>query len=448
MGRIRTGQMTLAVAALFAIAIAGCGGGPSFIGGHDHNAFYDFGGTPDAGTRDDGSRDTGVTDDGMTQDNVSDGDADPDDDDGSSRDAVRDEHGGQDDASRDQGEGTDSNTPTDQGGVDTGTDDPPAVFVADLGSGSLNNWETRAKALIGGARNSIDLAHLQFLMYSPDDISIADSIKAAAARGVKVRVLLDDDVDSSAARVNDLNSASRNIDAKVDDWSGTTHVKLIVVDDAQVLVGSTNLSKSALYHNNEANLWISDPAAVGEFARYFDSLFNDPGTQASMYADWSNGVLPIGDDEYEDEVSPLIDSAGTRILLAMYDLNQDSAAASRVTDKLGDAARRGVDVRVVLERCNESWAYYVTEDNLESADILRDAGVDVRFDEPSGETDRVVTHTKLLVIDDAVVVYSGNWNNSGLRNNHEAGAIVTGVRQVSDAATTYFNSLWNEGSAQ
>ena len=124
MGRIRTGQMTLAVAALFAIAIAGCGGGPSFIGGHDHNAFYDFGGTPDAGTRDDGSRDTGVTDDGMTQDNVSDGDADPGDDGGSSRDAVRDEHGGQDDASRDQGEGTDSNTPTDQGGVDTGTDDP------------------------------------------------------------------------------------------------------------------------------------------------------------------------------------------------------------------------------------------------------------------------------------------------------------------------------------
>lgn len=443
MGRIRAGQMMPAVLALVAMCLAGCGGGPSFIGGYDQNAFYDFGGTPDAGLSDPGITDQLRTDDELTPDDTDQADesVSPGDtgaiDDGNVKD-----QGGVDD-----GQITDSDVPTDEGGEDTTTPEPPAVFVADLGSSSLNNWETRAKALIAAATSSIDVAHLQFLMYSPSDISIADSIKAAAARGVKIRVLLDDDVDSSADRVRDLKAASTNIDAKVDDWSGTTHVKLIIVDDKDVLVGSTNLSKAALYHNNEANLWISEPVAVQAFSSYFDELFEDPGYQVSMNADWSNGVLPIGDNEYQANVAGLIDSAGSRVLLAMYDLNQDSSAAAALTARLGDAARRGVDVKVVLERCNESWAYYVTEDNLESADVLRDSGVKVRFDEPVAETDRVVTHTKLLVIDDSVIVYSGNWNNSGLRNNHEAGAIVTGVKQVSDAAASYFNTLWNEGSA-
>lgn len=394
----------------------GCGNGPDVIGGHDYSSFYDFG-----------------------------------------FDDVKVADTNQHDISREISHNdtrSDESTPSDQGDGDSGTDiggwkdipkdttatGPGVVFVANKA------WETHAKALISGAKHTVDLAHLEFLTYDPD-ISIATALKSAAARGVKIRVLLDNGVASNPDRVSDLNSVT-NITAKLDGRDITTHVKLIVADDSDVLVGSTNLSKSALFHNNEANLRITDSGATAEFADYFDSLWSSPGSKKGMAATMTaSGILPIGDYEYVDSVTGLIENATDRINVMMYDINPDSYLAKNLTDQLIDAAGRGVDVRVFLERSADDWAAYVTEDNLESAGILENGGVEVKLDQEadfSGEYE-TVTHAKLLIADDTVVVYSGNWSTNGLKDNHEAGAVVDGVESVTSAAANWFDNLWQSG---
>lgn len=406
----------MAAMMLLLMVSAGCSDGPGFIGGHDYSAFYDFGGRPDV-----------AMPDGFTHD--------------SERDATGADLGGEvltPDQGRDPGQ-------TDPGGVDTIQDTslptPSVVFVTNKA------WETRANSMIGGAKRSVDLIHLSFAQYSPDDISVANSLKGAAGRGVPVRVLLDDSPENNLARVEELNKIN-NITAKLDDWNGTTHVKLLVVDDEQILVGSTNLSKASLHFNNEANLWLNEPETVQEFVEYVDSVWNSPSTRRGMEADVStSGILPIGDQEYINAVSPLIDGATDRILLVMYNFNPDSNRATNLAEGLKSAAGKGVTVKVILERCHLDYAEYVTQQNEEMASFLEQGGVEVRFDEPYPDNNTYddITHAKLLIVDDTVVVYSGNWNESGLNNNHEAGALVHGVDSVTTAAVAYFNSIFNVG---
>lgn len=400
--------------ALLVAILAGCGGGPDIIGGHDYSSFYDFGGGGDTAEPDNGTGDAFIRDIDLPDESVVD--------------TSGDDVSIDDTSHADTGKNDTSTTDT---STDTTASGPTVVFVTDRA------WETRAKSMIAGAKQSVDVVHLEFLMYSPEDISIADSLENAAGHGVDVRVLLDDDVDDNFARVDGLEVAG--IDAKLDNWNGTTHVKMIIVDDSQVLVGSTNLSKSSLHFNHEANLWITDKAAVPEYVDYFDALWADPDQKEPMGATMTgSGIQAIGDGEYVDAVSGYLDNATARIWVVMYDFSWYSA--NELGDRLLDAENRGVEVKVFLE--NSNFADYIDENNTESADFLEAGDVEVRFD-----TEDITTHAKLLIVDDVVAVYSGNWSNNSLYDNHEAGAVVDGVETVTGAAETYFNTLWNTGVA-
>jgi len=397
-----TAALTILLAATL---LSGCDGGPSFIEGHDYSAFYDFGGGEDTIGPDDGGTDAFARDIGPDEDGWTDA-------------GLRDTTG------------------DDTAAGDTGNDTATPTVTVDLITD--REWETLANQMINGAKSSVDLVHLEFLSY-PDtrEITIANSLKAAAGRGVPVRVILDDEVDGNQTKIDEFNSVG-NMLAKLDNSDITTHAKLLIVDGTQVLVGSTNLSKSALHFNHEANLYIDAAAAALEYVDYFNAIWNKPGTKAGMDATMTDGILPIGDGEYIGAVTPLLEQATDRINLVMYHFTNGDLA-----DALIEADKSGVDVRVFLESCD--YLAYINDDNNDMAGTLEAGGVTVRFDESTCPTNPVTTHAKLLIVDDAVVVYSGNWNNSALTYNHEAGAIVDGVPSVTKAAVAYFNGLWNSG---
>jgi hypothetical protein len=56
----------------------------------------------------------------------------------------------------------------------------------------------------------------------------------------------------------------------------------------------------------------------------------------------------------------------------------------------------------------------------------------------------VTTHAKLLITERVVVVYSGNFNQAGLEENHETGVIVP----YDEKAVSYFESLFLTGGTQ
>jgi phosphatidylserine/phosphatidylglycerophosphate/cardiolipin synthase-like enzyme len=87
-------------------------------------------------------------------------------------------------------------------------------------------------------------------------------------------------------------------------------------------------------------------------------------------------------------------------------------------DDLVEAAERGVDVKLILD--SSSWNESNTELNEIFGRILVERGVPVYMDDPE-----VTTHTKLILVDDdLVVVGSTNWSYYALDTNNETSVFL------------------------
>lgn len=114
----------------------------------------------------------------------------------------------------------------------------------------------------------LEVQHPKFV-----DAVILDRIVAAAARGVKVRVLCggrqgisDDDVLDTFASLRTL----RKFGVKVRKQSNLrAHAKLIIVDRRRALLGSMNIDRSAFDLRRELGMVLEDPALVDRLRRVF-----------------------------------------------------------------------------------------------------------------------------------------------------------------------------------
>ena len=107
---------------------------------------------------------------------------------------------------------------------------------------------------------------------------VLDHLIRASKRGVSVRILLERGKDaSSKVDRHNRETAARlrgtGIIVAFDSPRITNHTKVIVIDGRSVLLGSHNLTASALKYNNELSVLIESPAVAREIIRYIDSLF-------------------------------------------------------------------------------------------------------------------------------------------------------------------------------
>jgi cardiolipin synthase len=121
---------------------------------------------------------------------------------------------------------------------------------------------------IAGAQHRLLVAHSYFLPARP----LVRALKAAAARGVEVTLLLPgrSDVTGARAAMSSVVDELLHADVHVFEWPRTVlHAKLAVIDDARLLVGSFNLDPLSLA-NLEALLVADDPALARAGARWID----------------------------------------------------------------------------------------------------------------------------------------------------------------------------------
>jgi phosphatidylserine/phosphatidylglycerophosphate/cardiolipin synthase-like enzyme len=290
------------------------------------------------------------------------------------------------------------------------------------------------KRLIQSAEKNIVILHQEFLTGSTLDQLQSDLI-SAKKRGVDVTVLLEKDVSENASRVNTLKS--QGINASLDTSSKTLHLKLFLSDNKYVLLGSTNLSISSFQYNNEVNYFSDDTTLVSKFYEYARGVLANNSSLQKIYC--SNcEVIPVGDSQYDDLVVPYINSARKRLYIIIYQFDYDTDTSTpngRITNAILDAKSRGLDVKILLEY--SSFDQTLNSTNQRTANFLKSRGIDVRFDSKD-----ITTHAKLLIADDRVVIYSGNWMYSALTSNHEVGVIVN-YPGITQAAVNYFNSLFN-----
>lgn len=303
-------------------------------------------------------------------------------------------------------------------------------------------YEDKVLALINSATTTLRIVH-----FSCNDDSTIDGIvaamKAAAKRGVDVQVLLEGDVDDNAARVTELTQAG--ISAKLDTPKRYTHSKLVVADRARSLFGSTNFSYKSIRYNNETNLYIECAATGDFFHRYAESLWNNPEKTPELAPANNPGIgllrtLKSGD--YVDAVTPLLTNATKRIDLLVYGYNLNpkypDSDVHKLTQLLVEARERGVQVRVVLELSDYNDT--LNELNQAVADHLASKCIPVRFDPID-----IISHAKLLLVDDVAVVGSNNWGHGGFHLYQEVGAVTNQAAAVSFFAS-YFDGIWAESS--
>lgn len=337
------------------------------------------------------------------------------------------------DANGDSGIGADNDTTSSD--ISTSAGNLPPGPVLELKANK--DYMGGALAVIQTAQKQLDITQFETTASSSYLAVIVGALKSAQARGVKVRVLFDDEISNNALVVADLKSAG--VDAKLDgSKSVRTHVKLIRSEQGFVL-GSTNWSQASMFYNNETNFLVRDANANAAMSTYFEALWAKPSAMKKVTTSSDPNVAVYSDGGYKALVQPLIQKAKTRILLCTYAMNVDNSDVKALLADVQAAVKRGVAVRVVLDESPGDFGD--PKLNTDAGVYLKNLGATVRNDSLD-----VITHAKFLVVDDTVVLGSNNWGYGGFVGYHEAG-VKTSFAAAVTAVVGYFDKLWATGTA-
>ena len=253
--------------------------------------------------------------------------------------------------------------------------------------------------LLASAKHSLDLT-----MYELSDSTAEQTLAADAVRGVSVRVLLDRDYIGSDNQPAFSYLQAHGVEVR---WASSrvaiTHEKSFVVDGAAAVIMTGNLTSR--YYSTTRDFAVVDrnEADVAAIEQTFDLDWAD---RQGTPADGSDLVWSPGS---EQTLVSLIDSAHTSLLV-----ENEEMSASGIVGALEDAARRGVDVELVMTR-SPDWD--------ESFDALARAGVHVRTYSPSAS---LYIHAKAIDVDhDRVFLGSENFSVESMQYNRELGLITS-----------------------
>jgi cardiolipin synthase A/B len=289
--------------------------------------------------------------------------------------------------------------------------DDRLIVEPDAGLGPID-------ALLASPRHSLDMT-----MYELVDPTVESILADDAARGVKVRVILDSRLEQARNTPAYEFLRSRGVDVT---WSWSryfaTHEKTFVVDDRTAVVMSLNLASRYYATSRDVAVVDHDPRDVSAIEAVFDADRRHAGTGTPAADDlvWSPGQSAA-------DFVALIDQARHSVAVESEEL-----ASDHVVDALARAARRGVRVSVAMTY-DKDW--------VAALDRVAAAGGTVSL--MYGETPRYI-HAKLFAIDVGTpsaraFVGSENISDSSLWHDRELGIVLTApalVDQVSAVIAT------------
>jgi phosphatidylserine/phosphatidylglycerophosphate/cardiolipin synthase-like enzyme len=292
-------------------------------------------------------------------------------------------------------------------------DAPVAAAAADQLLVEPDDGMAPIDAMLSGVRRSLDMT-----MYELTDPTIEGILADDAARGVRVRVLLDGRLERSHNTSAYDYLRARGVTVR---WSSSrffvTHQKSFVVDDRTAVVMSLNLASRYYATTRDVAVVDHDPRDVAAIESVFvaDLDGHGTGTPAADDLAWSPGQSAA-------DMLALIRSARTSISLESEEMSDPS-----VISALLGAAHRGVHVTVVMTYQSD-WAT--------AFDRLLAAGCRVVV--LHGESPRYI-HAKILAVDagrpdQRVLVGSQNISTTSLQHDRELGIVLLQPRLVGELA--------------
>jgi phosphatidylserine/phosphatidylglycerophosphate/cardiolipin synthase-like enzyme len=127
----------------------------------------------------------------------------------------------------------------------------------------------RITGLLGAATTSVDIC-----VFTITDDRIARAIAGAHGRGVRVRVISDDD--KSQDRGSDvIDLAQQGVPVALDRSAYHMHHKFAVFDERILLTGSYNWTRGAANLNEENIVVLDEPRLVAAFREAFEALWSN-----------------------------------------------------------------------------------------------------------------------------------------------------------------------------
>eukprot|EP01101_Sappina_pedata_P008318 TRINITY_DN457_c0_g1_i1.p1 TRINITY_DN457_c0_g1~~TRINITY_DN457_c0_g1_i1.p1 ORF type:complete len:162 (-),score=74.18 TRINITY_DN457_c0_g1_i1:94-558(-) len=113
---------------------------------------------------------------------------------------------------------------------------------------------------------------LDICVFNITDDRIASQILKLHKKGIKIRVITDDDC--STTQGSDINSLSKSgIPVKMDNSTAHMHHKFAILDGVVLMSGSFNWTRSASAQNNENMFFINEKLLVQPFITEFGRLW-------------------------------------------------------------------------------------------------------------------------------------------------------------------------------
>lgn len=274
--------------------------------------------------------------------------------------------------------------------------------------------------LLGSPRRSLDLT-----MYELEDPSAERILASDAARGVRVRVILDGRLERARNLAAYDYLRGRGVAVT---WSSSrffaTHEKAFVIDSTTAVVMSLNLTSRYYATSRDAAVVDRDPADVAAIEAVFEQDLRGAGSATPAADDlvWSPG-------QSWADVLALIRRARVSVALESEELSSPA-----VVHALLSAAKHGVRVAVAMT---------YADDWRPAFDALRHAGAEVRV--MYGERP-LYLHAKLIAVDagtghGVAFVGSENLTDASLLHDRELGVVLLTPDLVRRIATVIATDL-------
>jgi len=263
-------------------------------------------------------------------------------------------------------------------------------------------------------------------MYELGRSDIVQSLGAAQARGIAVRVITDPTV--AASRKSSAQLQAMHVPERAypvdDSRHQIDHVKMLVADD-EAAVGGMNWGR----HSDRNHDYVLEIKVAGEVDRVRRIFDQDWALAGGRPAPLGATTDPVAQTAPGSEIRSMLEGelgrASHRVLVEIYTLTDGAVLAELVM-----AHRRGAIVHVLLDP-NQVY-------NVHAYTVLRAGEVEARwYPIPKG----ALLHAKIGLFDNDLVLGSANWTLSGLGVNHELDVETSDPAAV-QAYVSRFDSDW------
>lgn len=268
---------------------------------------------------------------------------------------------------------------------------------------------------LAAARESVSLQ-----VYLLSDEEIIAALEAAASRGLRVRVMLEEHPFGGAGGQPAIAARLQRAGIEVrwgDPVFRFSHIKTFVIDDRVAIIMNLNLTESAFRGNRELSVITSRPDDVAQAAAIFMADWERTGTDPA-------GPLVVSPSNSRVELLGLIGRARTTLDVYAEVVRDDELLGAMV-----EAVERGVAVRLVMSGdANDS--------NARDRAELAAAGIQVYLN------NEVYIHAKMFLADGGeLFIGSQNLTATSLDQNRELGLILRDVGSIERASRIFSRDL-------